>query len=127
MHTSFDTIHSVAPVIATADIERSLEYYTTVLGFEFDFKYGEPPVYAGIKSGSVEIYFSIDHALAAAVKEKNLNPEVFIWVTDADGLFNKHKNRGAEIIEPPTNRPWGARQYVIKDINGYFLKFAQPL
>jgi len=127
METSFAKIHSAVPVIATADIEKSLEYYTAILGFEFDFKYGEPPVYAGVKSGDTEIYFTVDADFAAAIKEKSFRPEVFMWIPDADDLFKKHADNGAVVIESPSDRPWGVRQYVLKEINGYLLKFAQPL
>jgi catechol 2,3-dioxygenase-like lactoylglutathione lyase family enzyme len=120
-------VHSAVPVIATDDIERSISYYTRVLGFLPDFKYGDPPVYGGVKSGTVEIYFSLDVDLAQVIKEKKLHPEIFVWVTDANNFFDSHVLNGAEIIEPVSDRPWGARQYVVREINGYHLKFAQPL
>jgi catechol 2,3-dioxygenase-like lactoylglutathione lyase family enzyme len=120
-------MHSTVPVIATADIEKSLEYYTTVFGFEFDFKYGEPLVYAGVRYGEAEIYFSYDPVLAAAISSESLNPEIFIWVPDGDAIFEQHRLNGADIIELISDRPWGSRQYVIRNINGYLLKFAQPL
>lgn len=120
-------IHSAVPVIATDDIQKAISYYTTVLGFTFDFEYGEPAVYAGVKSGDVEIYFSYDQDMAASIKEQKICPEIFIWLSNADKLFEEHLANGMEIIEPISDRPWGARQYVIKDINGYHLKFAQPL
>lgn len=119
-------IHSAVPVIGTDDIEKSLSFYVNVLGFSLDFKYGEPAVYAGVKSGDVEIYISKDPELVLGIKEKGLTPEVFIWVSDAVSLFKEHVKNGAEIIEPLTERPWGALQYVVKEINGYHLKFAQP-
>jgi len=120
-------IHSSVPVIGTDDIEGSLAYYQDVLGFSFDFKYGDPPVYAGVNSGSAEIYFTHNPDLAQAIKQKKISPDIFIWVTDAAHFFNLHLKNGAEIIEPLSDRPWGARQYVVRDINGYHLKFAQPL
>lgn len=120
-------VDSTVPVIATDDIEKSIAYYTSVLGFEFDFKYGEPIVYAGVKSGNAEIYFSHSPDLATVIKEKKLNPEVYIWVPDAESLFREHTDKGAEIAEPIADRPWYTRQYTIKEINGYHLKFAQPL
>lgn len=120
-------IHSAVPVVATADIEKSLSYYIDVLGFLFDFKYGEPPVYAGVKSGSAEIYFTHDPGMAVKIKEQKLSPEIFIWIPDAVSLFKEHVEKGAEIFEPISDRSWGARQYVIKEINGYHLKFAQTL
>jgi uncharacterized glyoxalase superfamily protein PhnB len=120
-------VHSTVPVIATDDIETSIAYYVNVLGFVFDFKYGEPIVYAGVKAGTAEIYFAKDTTLINRLKENNLNPEIFIWIVDAEISFKEHAGKGAEIIEPLSDRPWGAKQYVIRDINGYHLKFAQPL
>lgn len=121
------TIHSAVPVIATDDIQKSLSYYADVLGFERDYTYGEPPVFAGVKSGDVEIYFTYSPEYSNLIKNKNLIPEIFIWVTEASGLFQQHVAKGAEIFEDISDRPWGARQYVVKDINGYHLKFAQPI
>jgi hypothetical protein len=34
--------------------------------------------------------------------------------------------RGAKIVEEISNRPWDARQYVIEDPNGYYIKVAEP-
>ncbi len=127
MEIALHKIHSAVPVIATDDIEKSLSYYIDVLGFLFDFKYGDPPVYAGVKSGSAEIYFTNNHDFVYIIKEKNLHPEIFIWIEDVESLYREHVINGAQIIEPMFDRPWGARQYVIKEINGYYLKFAQPL
>jgi len=42
-------IQSAVAVIPTDDIEKSLSYYINIPGFSFDFKYDDPPVYAGIK------------------------------------------------------------------------------
>jgi uncharacterized glyoxalase superfamily protein PhnB len=120
-------IHSTVPVINTDDIKKSLAYYIKILGFSPDFEFGDPVVYAGVKSGNAELYFSHDPDYANIIREKKINPEIFIWLSNADSLFKEHTANGAEIIEPISDRPWGARQYVIKDINGYHLKFAQPI
>jgi uncharacterized glyoxalase superfamily protein PhnB len=127
MTNSSSRIHSTVPVIGTDDIRKSLSYYIEILSFSLDFEYGDPIVYAGVKSGTAEIYFSHDPEIIDAIKERKISPEIFIWVNDADILFNEHLANGAEIFESISDRPWGTRQYVIKDINGYHLKFAQPL
>ena len=120
-------IHSTVPVISTDNISKSLTYYQEVLGFAFDFQYGEPPVYAGVNAGDAEIYFTYNPEHARIVREQALGPDIFIWVTNADHFFKVHERNGAEITEPISDRPWGARQYVVKELNGYNLKFAQPL
>jgi uncharacterized glyoxalase superfamily protein PhnB len=120
-------IHSTVPVVSTDDIAKSLAYYQDVLGFAVDFQYGDPPVYAGVNSGAAEIYFTHSPDFVKLVADRALHPDIFIWVTNADYYFNLHVKNGAEIIEPIADRPWGARQYVVRDPNGYHLKFAQPL
>ncbi|MDN5215058.1 VOC family protein [Fulvivirgaceae bacterium BMA12] len=121
------TIHSTVPVVGTDDIQKSISYYTKVLGFLPDFQFGDPVVYAGVKSGEAEIYFAYDPDLVKAIQKEVFSPEIFIWITEADKLYQEHTNKGAEIIDAISDRPWGARQYVVKEINGYHLKFAQPL
>src|SRR5688572_23733174 len=102
-------IHSAVPVVSTDDIGRSIEHYSQVLGFTPDFEFGDPVAYAGVKSGEVDIYFSYDPELTRVIREKQLHPEIFLWVSDADHLYEKHVANGAEIIEAIADRPWGAR------------------
>lgn len=120
-------IHSTVPVISTDNIRKSITYLVEVLGFSLDFEVGDPVVYAGVKSGEAEIYVAYDPDFIKAIREREVHPEIFIWVSDAEITYSMHRTNGAEIIEPLSDRPWGARQYVIKELNGYHLKWAQPL
>ena len=124
---SISQIHSTVPVVNTDDIAKSLAYYQNVLGFAIDFQYGDPPVYAGVNAGPCEIYFTHSPDFVKLLADHALHPDIFIWVTDADQYFKLHVRNGAEIVEPIADRLWGARQYVVRDPNGYNLKFAQPL
>ena len=115
------------PVIATADLRATLEYYERVLGFTTSFVFGEPPVYAGLERDGVRVYVTLDPALAAMLKSANLHPDIFLWVRGIDQVYQDHQARGAHIVEPVSDRAWDARQYVIEDPNGYRLKIAEPL
>jgi uncharacterized glyoxalase superfamily protein PhnB len=75
----------------------------------------------------VQLYISQDENLADAIAQQTLHPEIFLWVEDVDAWFVQHQRNGARIIEEISDRPWDARQYVIEDPNGYFIKVAQPL
>lgn len=115
------------PVIATADVLATVQYYVDVLGFEEHFIYGDPPVYAGLERNDVLLYVTKDDRLATALVDANLHPEVFLWVSQIDSVYAEHQRRGARFIEEISDRPWDARQYVVMDPNGYHLKIAQPL
>src|SRR5690348_3620282 len=102
--------HSAVPVISTEDVAASVDYFVRTLGFAPDFTWGDPPVYAGVKAGSAEIYLAHDPAMSRAIREHRLAPDVFLWVTGIDGIYAQHLAQGAEIVEVLSTRPWGARQ-----------------
>jgi uncharacterized glyoxalase superfamily protein PhnB len=104
-----------------------MKYYADVLGFSELFSFGSPLVYAGMQRDGVQLYISQDENLADAIAQQTLHPEIFLWVEDVDAWFVQHQRNGARIIEEISDRPWDARQYVIEDPNGYFIKVAQPL
>lgn len=118
---------TAVPVIATTDVRSTIAYYTKVLGFTEHFVFGDPPVYAGIERDGVLLYLTLDARLVSTLKNANLHPDIFLWVKDVDKVFEEHQRRGAKIVEELTDRPWDARQYVIEDPGGYYLKIAEPI
>jgi uncharacterized glyoxalase superfamily protein PhnB len=115
------------PVVATADVAATMSYYSRVLGFRKLFSFGQPLVYAGMQRDGAQMYISQDEQLADLIAERGLHPEIFLWVEDVDAWFAEHQRSGAKIVEEISDRPWDARQYVIEDPNGYFIKVAQPI
>jgi uncharacterized glyoxalase superfamily protein PhnB len=115
------------PVVATADVAATMSYYESVLGFSELFSFGRPLVYAGMQRDGAQVYISQDEELADLVTERGLHPEIFLWVEDVDAWFAHHQASGAKIVEEIADRAWDARQYVIEDPNGYFIKVAQPI
>ena len=41
-----------------------------------------------------------------------------IEVADVDTVHARAEARGAEIVYPPTDEPWGARRFFVRDPNG---------
>ncbi len=65
----------------------------------------------------------------------NVQPEVaarvrghqhWIKVDDPDELYRLHNSNHANIVSAIEDKPWGFREYVVEDINGYHLRFAGP-
>jgi uncharacterized glyoxalase superfamily protein PhnB len=115
------------PVIGAADLLRTVEWFEKTLGFARQWIWGEPPVYAGLSAGGAMLYVCQDAEMAGAIAERGLTPDVFLWVKEIDRVYELHRANGAEIVEPLTTRPWGVRQYVIREPNGYRLKMAESL
>jgi uncharacterized glyoxalase superfamily protein PhnB len=113
------------PVIGTADVLGTVAWFERTLGFTHQWTWGEPPVYAGVKAGGAMVYICHDPELAAAIAERRLTPDIFLWAKNIDRVYEQHRANGAEIAEPLATRPWGARQYVVREPNGYRLKIAE--
>lgn len=48
-------LSSVAPIFQVANMQRAIDYYKRVLGFEIEWTAGEPPTHASVSRDSVEI------------------------------------------------------------------------
>jgi catechol 2,3-dioxygenase-like lactoylglutathione lyase family enzyme len=51
------TFRSLIPVFLVNDLNSTIEFYTTKLGFEIDFKYGEPAFCGSVINWSVVVHF----------------------------------------------------------------------
>jgi catechol 2,3-dioxygenase-like lactoylglutathione lyase family enzyme len=64
-------------------------------------------------------------ALAALVAKGALNG-VHFHTDDLDGTFEKACAWGAEIVEEPTEQPWGTRDCAVRDPSGNLVRIDQP-
>jgi catechol 2,3-dioxygenase-like lactoylglutathione lyase family enzyme len=116
---------SAVPVIATSDVLGTVRYFEQTLGFRQQWLWGDPPVYASIRAGGALLYVTYDPELASTIRERRLAPDIFLWVSDIDSVYAHHRAARADITEELTARPWGVRQYVVREPNGYLLKVAE--
>lgn len=110
----------VEPVLAVADVPATIQYWQEVLAFPDKWTWGEPPSHGGVSWHTARIQFSQnpDKAKAAA------GNVVWIRVGKIDQLYKIHLERKAEIDEPLNRMSWGMDEYVVKDINGYYIVFS---
>lgn len=46
-----------------------------------------------------------------------------IFVDDADALHEEMRAKGARIVMPPTDEPWGMREFHVEDPDGHTIRF----
>jgi RimJ/RimL family protein N-acetyltransferase/catechol 2,3-dioxygenase-like lactoylglutathione lyase family enzyme len=120
-------VYAVSPTLRVADVWTTAQYYRDCLGFRIGFTAGDPPVYAILQFGEW-------HGLGARVHlEKAAPPPSLAGLTlrfeigpGIDELFGDYARHGVEIVESPTTRPWGARDFAVRDCNGCLLRFTTP-
>jgi catechol 2,3-dioxygenase-like lactoylglutathione lyase family enzyme len=64
-------------------------------------------------------------AVAALVAKGALNG-VHFHSDDLDATFEKLRSSGAEIVQEPTDQPWGARDLAVRDPSGNLVRIDQP-
>jgi catechol 2,3-dioxygenase-like lactoylglutathione lyase family enzyme len=64
-------------------------------------------------------------AIAAMIAKGALNG-VHFRTGDLDGTFEKVRAAGAEIVQEPTEQPWGTRDFAVRDPSGNLVRIDQP-
>lgn len=64
-------------------------------------------------------------ALAALLAKGALNG-VHFHTDDLDAAFEKLRASGAEIVQEPTDQPWGTRDFAVRDPSGNLVRIDQP-
>jgi ribosomal protein S18 acetylase RimI-like enzyme len=113
-------IRSSEPIFPVADVVATVRYYRDVLGFQDGWTWGEPPDFGGVRWGKIGAMFSLQ---AAGAKFQGQWHSFFVEGIDA--LYDYHGRHGAEICSPLEPKPWGLREYTVRDLNGHFLRFGQ--
>jgi len=106
--------HHAALVVT--DVLAAVEFYTTKLGFSLGFTWGDPTSFAGVNLDQVQLF----------LEQGTPNPEgcsVNFVVGDADELYEFQRVNGVEVVVPPGDRPYGLRDYTVRDLHGYRLGF----
>ncbi len=98
------------------DLPAAVDFYTNRLGFRLGFLYGEPPTFAGVDLGDVQIF------LAPGTPRPDGGILHFV-VGDADELYEFHRAQGVEVVTPLGDRPYGLRDYAVRDLDGHLLEF----
>ncbi len=64
-------------------------------------------------------------AVAALIAKGALNG-VHFHTDDLDGSFERLRSADAEIVQEPTDQPWGTRDCAVRDPSGNLLRIDQP-
>ncbi len=119
------------------DPELALTFYRDTLGLELrndvargDFRWitvgaASQPGVAIVLTNYLNGSPADSEALEALLAKGALNGVHF----HADGLddtFEKVRAAGAEIVQEPTNQPWGTRDFAVRDPSGNLVRIDQP-
>ena len=116
----------IAPQFLVDDLDRAIAYYRDQLGFELDFKYQS--FYAAVTRDGLAIHLKCAPKFVADREHRKQSEhlDAYIAVSDVRGLFNELTRRGAQVLRPLEERPWGCLDFYVEDPDGYILRFSEP-
>lgn len=129
------TVVSLMPLLNVRDVSRSLEFYTSVLGFSVLSKWESDGriAWARIGSGQVELMLNeSESARKRSVFEPRQGSEFFselvlyFEVHDVDALHARLKSLDLSVT-PPFDTHYGVREMHARDQDGYQLAFTSSL
>ena len=121
------SIVAAEPQLLVRNLATSLDFYTTKLGFQAVFAYGEPAFYAQVsrQGGRLNlrsVRYPIYHPDFLS-REPDVLAATLI-VSDPELIFAELREAGVKFYQQLKTEAWGARTFIVCDPDGNLLCFA---
>jgi predicted enzyme related to lactoylglutathione lyase len=121
---------AIAPQFVVPDVVKAAEYYRDVFGFQILDYFLDPPVFAMVRRGGVEIHFGKSDDESAQGQSnrsvrRGIGLDAYIWVDDLDRFVEEIRAKDAKIIEGPVRRVYGMYEVIVEDCHGFVLAFGE--
>ncbi len=113
------TLSRIAPEIAVSDLESAIDYYSQKLGFDLATLLPDAR-YAIVERDGIAIHLFEEQSNA------RVPSSVHIFTFELEELHSELQDRRATICQPIARKPWGNRDFRVKDSAGNILKFTEP-
>lgn len=107
------------PELPVPDVRKAQEYYRDRLGFEISW-YNEEGRIGAVAHGDCAIFFRES-------AEPARTSVFWVFSEAVDDAFAELSRLGAEIVEPPSDKPWNLRQFTLRDAFGNTFHFFHDL
>jgi len=114
-----------------ADIKASCAFFTSKLGFDVVFTYGEPPFYGQVKRDNARLNLRLvcEPVFVGDIREREQLLAASMTLGSAAEirqLFVQYQSAGVDFFQTLKQEPWGARTFIVRDPDGNLLLFAGP-
>jgi uncharacterized glyoxalase superfamily protein PhnB len=110
---------TVIPVLAYEDMAAAAEWLCDTFGFTERWRAGNHRAQLWVGEGAV--------AVTGGGRDGSDAFSVMVRVDDVDAHFAQAQERGARILGPPSDYPYGERQYTVEDLGGHRWTFSQTI
>lgn len=119
-----------APYFPVADVERSVAYYETILGFPCEYRGGSPAFFAiCARDGHGIMLRKVEQPQRIVPNERQGGTwDAFFWVDDARALHDELRTKGADTVYGPLiQERYNMLEFAVRDCDGHVLGFGEAL
>lgn len=118
----YSRILNMSPQLIVTSLDKALAFYTGLLGFAIDFRYGD--FYVGIVKDGFSIHLKAGNPSAAerANKRREDGLDIVFAVHNPEALYRDFTAKAINIIQPLRDMPYG-KEFYIEDPDRYILGF----
>jgi len=114
----------VVPMFHVPDVRATVEWYKSI-GFTVLATYGDDGdgnSFAILSFGSGEVMFSSGGQTSMSRRRE---VDLYVYANDVDDLHDRLKDR-VEVVEELHDTFYGMREFIIRDLNRFWITFGQP-
>jgi uncharacterized glyoxalase superfamily protein PhnB len=133
-------VRSVKPILNVSDVRASLAWFKQ-LGWQTRFIWtenggAEGPAFAGIGSGDAEIFLCRDGQGSRGTSPTSPFDQSTggVWMSwfldrldDLDAMHARSVELGLDVTMPPTDEPWGVREFHLRHPDGHTFRVSSPI
>jgi DNA-binding transcriptional MerR regulator len=112
--TELTTWLHLMPRLSVTDMDRSIAYYQEALGFHLAWRTADDGL-AALASGEIEMLLLVPWTADSPPPAQS----AYVYVEDPDALCAQYRQAGADIVAPVASRPYGMRDFVVRDPDGH--------
>jgi uncharacterized glyoxalase superfamily protein PhnB len=116
----------VIPELAYPDVGEGAAWLCDVFGFSVRLRIGNHRAQLNVGDGAV-VVTGLRGGAADGPPGRTHGHGVMVRVENVDAHHERARSRGARILRPPADYPYGERQYSVEDVGGHCWTFSQSI
>jgi uncharacterized glyoxalase superfamily protein PhnB len=118
---------TIIPVLRYEDVRQAAEWLCSVFGFTERLQIGTHRAQLSFGDGAVIVAERHQDMPEASPAQPFTGHSTHVRLEDIDRHYEHARANGARILNPPTDYPYGERQYEAIDLGGHRWTFTQTL
>ena len=129
-------VHGLTPILNVSNIVESFAWFEK-MGWQKGWDWGTPPTFGGVCSGKSEIFLcqggqgSRGGALPRHICDDDTGGVWMSWwlgtAADVDAAYQRALEHKLTVTMPPTNEPWGVREFHLVHPDGHTFRVSAPI